>query len=274
VPGEELSTGDAVSLPAEFVHYPPPEARHRPAITTGLGLGTDGGEALLSGLYEVIERDAAMLSWYSTYEPLGLAVGDEGFEALVARARAEELSVSPVLVTVDVDVPVVAVAVHRDGAWPRFAVGSGADLDATAAARSALAEALQNWMELRAMGPDDAADEGGAIARYADFPPEARELTAPDDGIPAASVGPETVPTGEAALDAVVSRVDDAGLSAYAARITTADVAGLGFEAVRVLAPTAQPLFVGEPYFGTRAETVPQDLGYEPHLDRAFHPYP
>ncbi|WP_299331395.1 YcaO-like family protein [Haloplanus sp.] len=274
VPGENLSTGAPVSLPAEFVHYPPPEARHRPAITTGLGLGTDGLDALLSGLYEVIERDAAMLSWYSTYEPLGLVVDDERFEALVARARAEALSVSPVLITADVDVPVVAVAVHRDGAWPRFAVGSGADLDATAATRSALAEALQNWMELRAMGPDDAADEEGAIARYAEFPPAARELTAPDDGVPAASVGPETIPTAEAELDAVVSRVVDAGLSTYAARITTADVADLGFEAVRVCSPTAQPLFVGDPYFGGRAETVPRDLGYEPRLDRPFHPYP
>jgi ribosomal protein S12 methylthiotransferase accessory factor len=274
VPGENLSTGDPVSLPAEFVHYPPPEARHRPAITTGLGLGNSGVEALLSGLYEVIERDAAMLSWYSTYEPLGLVVDDERFEALVARARAEALSVSPVLITADVDVPVVAVAVHRDGAWPRFAVGSGADLNATAATRSALAEALQNWMELRAMGPDDAADEEGAIARYAEFPPAARELTAPDDGVPAASVGPETVPTGEAELDAVVSRAVDAGLSAYAARITTGDVADLGFEAVRVCSPTAQPLFVGDPYFGGRAETVPRALGYEPRLDRPFHPYP
>ncbi|WP_338738899.1 YcaO-like family protein [Haloplanus salilacus] len=274
VPGEDLATGDDVSLPAELVHYPPPEARYRPPITTGLGLGNGGVEALLSGLYEVVERDAAMLSWYSTYEPLGLTVDDEGFEALVARARAESLSVSPVLVTVDVDVPVVAVAVHRDGAWPRFAVGSGADLDATAAARSALAEALQNWMELRAMGPEDAADEEGAIARYADFPPEARDLTAPDDGVPVASVGPETAPTGEAELDAVVSRVVDAGLSAYAARVTTTDVADLGFETVRVLSPAAQPLFVGESYFGARAETVPRELGYEPRLDRPFHPYP
>jgi ribosomal protein S12 methylthiotransferase accessory factor len=113
VPGEDLATGEAVALPAEFVHYPPPEGRrerHRPAITTGLGLGNAGVEALLSGLYEVIERDATMLAWYSTYDPLGLSVDDEGFSALVARARAVGLSVTPVLLTADVDVPVVAVA--------------------------------------------------------------------------------------------------------------------------------------------------------------------
>jgi len=280
VPGEDLSTDEAVALPAEFVHYPPPAERHRPAITTGLGLGNSGVEALLSGLYEVIERDAAMLAWYSTYEPLGLAVDDESFDDLVARARAERLSVTPLLLTADVDVPVVAVAVHREDEWPRFAVGSGANLDAVAAARSALAEALQNWMELRAMGPEQATAEEGAIGYYADFPPAAESFVSPastarrDGGVPAASVGPDPVPTGEMALAATVDRVVDAGLDAYAARITTPDVATLGFEAVRVLVPAAQPLFVDEPYFGDRAEMVPPELGYEPRLDRSFHPFP
>ncbi|WP_248896317.1 YcaO-like family protein [Haloplanus halobius] len=277
VPGEDLRTGASVSLPAELVHYPPPEESSRPAITTGLGLGNSGVEALLSGLYEVIERDATMLAWYSTYEPLELTVEDPGFEALVDRARAERLTVTPLLVTADIDVPVVAVAVHREAEWPRFAVGSGADLDAAAAARSALAEALQNWMELRAMGPEEAAAEEGAIGRYADFPRAAREFVeqeSADTVVPAASVGPDPLPTGETALDAVVTRTADAGLSTYAARLTTPDVAELGFEAVRILSPEAQPLFVGEPFFGERAETVPRELGYEPRFDRAFHPFP
>ncbi|WP_049935776.1 YcaO-like family protein [Haloplanus natans] len=274
VPGENLATGDAVALPGEFVHYPAPVERHRPPITTGLGLGSSGVEALLSGCYEVIERDATMLAWYSTYEPLGLSVDDEGFSALVDRARAERLSVTPLLVTADVDVPVVAVAVHREGEWPRFAVGSGANLDAAAAARSALAEALQNWMELRAMGPEQSRAEEGAIGRYADFPAETRAFVNADGDVPATGVGPDPIPSGTDELDAVVSRLTDAGLDAYAARITTPDVADLGFEAVRVCSPAAQPLFVDEPYFGDRAATVPPELGYEPQPNRAFHPFP
>ncbi|MUW15047.1 bacteriocin biosynthesis protein SagD, partial [Halorubrum sp. CBA1125] len=174
VTGEHLGSGDVASLPAEFVHFPPPERRYRPAITTGLGLGNSGPEAALSGLYEAIERDATMTSWYSTTEPLGLAVDDDGFAELEKRARAESLSVTALLVTTDVDVPVVAAGVGRDGDWPRFAAGSGADLDPVAAARSALAEALQNWTELRSMGPDAAADEGAAIGHHASFPEETR----------------------------------------------------------------------------------------------------
>jgi ribosomal protein S12 methylthiotransferase accessory factor len=274
VPGEDLRTGESVSLPAEFVQFPPPERRHKPSITTGLGLGTSGTGALLSGLYETIERDATMLAWYSTIEPVGLAVDAPGFETLRRRARAENLSVTPLLVTADVDVPVVSTAVHREDAWPRFAVGSAADLDPNAAAEGALCEALQNWMELREMGPEGASEEATAIGRYADFPREAREFVSVDADLPAESVGPESIPGGEAELEALLDRVDDAGLSAYAARVTTRDVETAGFEVVRVLVPEAQPLFTGDRYFGERARTVPHEMGYRPRLDRPPHPYP
>jgi len=274
VRGENLLTGDLVHLPAEFVQFPPPERRHKPSITTGLGLGTSGAGALLSGLYETLERDATMLAWYSTFDSVRLTVESPGFEALRKRARAEDLSVTPLLVTADVDVPVVSVAVHRESGWPQFAVGSNADLDPAAAAEGALCEALQNWMELHEMGPDGASEESTAIGRYADFPRGAREFVSADAELPAESVGPRTIPEGEAELEALLERVAEADLSAYAARLTTRDVDQAGFEVVRVLVPGAQPLFTGDRYFGERARTVPREMGYRPRLDRPPHPYP
>jgi ribosomal protein S12 methylthiotransferase accessory factor len=68
--------------------------------------------------------------------------------------------------------------------------------------------------------------------------------------------------------------VEAAGLSPVVARLTTRDLATLGFEAVRVLVPGAQPLFTGEPFFGDRAREVPRSMGYEPALDRPYHPFP
>ncbi len=272
--GVDLATGEEVSLPAEFVHYPPPSERYGSAITTGLGLESSGVGAVLAGLYEVVERDAAMLSWYSTFEPLALRTDDEGVAELRKRARAENLEVSLLLLTQDVDVPVVGAAVHRDGEWPKFAMGSGADLDAAAAARSALAEALQNWMELRAMGPGAAEDEEGAIGTHASFPTQTQRFVDADGTVDAVDVGPGDPPTGRAELDALIERVTDAGLDAYAARLTTPDLERIGFEAYRALVPEAQPLFVGEPFFGDRARDVPEELGFEPRLDRAYHPFP
>jgi len=270
--GDPLAAGEAVHLPAAFVLHPPPTERFRPPLTTGLGLGNGGVGALLAGLYEVVERDATMLSWYSTADPLELSVEDEVVGTLTNRARSEGLEVTLLLLTQDVDVPVVAAAVRRKE-WPRFALGSGADLDAAVAARSALAEALQNWTELRSMGPEGAQEESGAIGRYADLPAAAADFIDADATVPAASVSSPGL-SGEAELEAALDRLGDAGLEAYAARLTTRDVAALGFEAVRVLVPSAQPLFLGEAYFGERARSVPADLGFEARLDREHHPFP
>ncbi len=284
VEGEALDTGETAFLPAAAVQFPQPGDRLVPSITTGLGLGSSTVDALRSGLTEVIERDATMLAWYSTFEPFELAVDDDTFAMLERRAHSEGLTVTPLLVTQDIDVPVAAVAVHRDpseidgedieDAWPAFAVGSAADLDATAAATSALAEALQNWMELRSLGPEEAADASGAIGQYASFPEQVEAFVETEQTIPAASVGPDPVPEGRDALEALISRTTEHGLTPYAARLTTRDVEQLGFEAVRVVVPGAQPLFTGEPFFGDRARTIPEDLGFEPRLDRSFHPYP
>jgi ribosomal protein S12 methylthiotransferase accessory factor len=124
------------------------------------------------------------------------------------------------------------------------------------------------------MGPERSAAEEGAIGEYADFPEEARRFADAEATVPAASVGPDEMPTGADELAAVLERVGDAGLDAYAVRTTTEDVAALGFEAVRVLIPEAQPLFQGDPFFGERAEAVPAELGFEAELDRPYHPFP
>ena len=273
VRGEELIGGEERLLPAEFVYHPPPEHRYRPPVTTGLGLGNSAVEALLSGLYEVIERDAAMLSWYSSFEPLGLAIDGGAYETMVKRADSEDYSVQTLLLTQDVDVPVVAAAVTGDE-WPKLAFGTAADLDVRAAAESALAEALQNWTELRGMGPEEAADAMGAIGQYASDPGPASDFVDPETTVPAESVGPDAVPSGEAELDAVLERLTDVGLDAYAARLTTRDVEELGFEAVRAVVPAAQPLTFGDAYFGERARTVPEALGFETRLDRDHQPFP
>ncbi len=280
VRGRELGTGDQAWLPAEFVVFPPPTERYAPAITTGLGLGNSTIEAVLAGLYETIERDAIMLAWYSTFDPLGLEVTNSTYQTVAARARSEGLTATALLVTQDVDVPVVAAAVHRDADWPRFAAGSAADLDPGTAAADALTEALQNWIELRAMGPEQATDEEGAIGEHASFSSSAREFFTPDATVSAESVGGNAPDesdeplSGTDELDAVLSRLDATELEAYAARLTTRDLDGLGFEAVRTLVPGAQPLFTGDPFFGDRLGTVTDSMGFDPRPDRPFHPFP
>jgi ribosomal protein S12 methylthiotransferase accessory factor len=272
IAGRSLAADEPAVLPADRVQFPGPGDGG--GITTGLALGNATVEAIRGGLSEVVERDATMCTWYSTIDPVGLESDDPTVGALTRRARSEDLSVSLSLSTVDVDVPVVTAALHRDDPWPRFAVGSGASIDPDAAARSALAEAIQNWMELRAMGRERASEEEPTLVTFADDPGRADGFVDPDVAIHADDLIDGILPAGRDALEALVDRVSDAGLSPYAARITTDDVAALGFEAVRVVVPRAQPLFVGEPVFGERARSVPESFGEEPRLEREHHPYP
>jgi len=267
VPGERLVDGERVALPAPRVFHPTDDA----TITTGLGLGNGGRGALVAGLTEVVERDAAMLSWYSTAGPLGLEIDADPFRTLRRRARAEDLSLTPTLLTQDVDVPVVAVAAHRTGEWPRFALGSAAALDPIEAAVSAGCEALQNWMELRGMGREEAVDAEGAIGQFASLPDAVQPYVAPATSVPASRVAE---PPGGDPVATLIDRLAEADLDAYAVRLTTRDLDAIGFEAVRALVPAAQPLFVDEPCFGERAERVPETMGYEPRLDRQHHPFP
>lgn len=275
VPGVDLSNDERVTLPATFVYHPPPDERYRPAITTGLGLGNGGVEALRAGLSEVIERDAAMLAWYSTFEPIELTVDDEQYQTLCQRAQGVGLNVQTILLTQDIDIPVIATAVYRnDGEWPRFAIGSAAGLDPFTTAQGSLTEALQNWMELRAMGEDDASDAAGAIGEYATFPDRAREFIMSENTISAEDIAPSPIPTGEHAVQSLIDRVIEVDLDVYATRITTRDVSKLGFEVVRVLIPRAQPLFQQNSFFGERARNIPREFGFNSRLDRSFHPFP
>lgn len=287
-PGVDLEDQSPVSLPAEAVVFPPPSEADLAGITTGLGFGSSSVAAILRGLLEVVERDACMLAWYSTFDPIGLRVETEGYRTIERRIASEGLGATSLLVTQDIDIPVVTAVVHRrdvegdpmvsvpgtdNGDWPAFAVGSAAAFDPSHAAERALAEATQNWMELRSMGPVRAKSEG-AIARFATFPRKARGLITMEHVVPADSVGPDETPQGENALERAIEAVTAVGLDVYASRLTTPDIEQLGFEAARVIVPEAQPLVRETTPMTERLREVPPTLGFRPRLDRGPHPYP
>lgn len=287
-PGIDLLTDEAVHLPVEAVTFPPPDSADIDAITTGLGLGATRTDAILAGLTEVLERDACMLGWYSTFEPLELSVDTESYRTLVRRLAGEGLATTSIVVTQDIDIPVVTSIVHRrdsDGQpvletpftdpddWPAFAVGSAAAIEPAVAAERSLAEATQNWVELREMGPEEAAEEG-AIGDFASFPRQARLVLETGPTVDARDIAPETGDSPETALEYIREQLRETGLSAYVARTTTRDVAALGFEAVRVIVPDTQPLVHRRAHFTDRLRQVPRSLGFQPRLDQGDHPYP
>ena len=268
--GINLHNENQVWIPAEAVYFPPPEIRYLYPITTGLGVGTSLTQAVVSGLTEVIERDATMIDWYASGSPPRLEIEDSTFNTLARRARAEGLEVTPLRVRHDSDIPVVSTAVYRDD-WPRFAIGADAASTYTDAAIGSLSEALQNWMELRSAGKEKAATLSGKIGHYSNHPDTISEYVGPDQSI--SPRNPEHDPQ-NMGLQFLLDQISSLGLTAYASRITTVDLDSLSFEAVRVVVPAAQPLFMNTEQFSERITTVPNTFGASFMSDHPHHPYP
>lgn len=72
--GTVLSSDEAAWVPASMVYLPyqvvPGEAKITPSISTGLAAGSSFEAAVLTGLYEVVERDAFALTWLRKIPPV------------------------------------------------------------------------------------------------------------------------------------------------------------------------------------------------------------
>lgn len=266
VSGLDLLTQQAIAVPAGLVYHPPPGPTVRPPITTGLALARSRPSAIYKGLLEVLERDALMRMWYGDAPVRRVVLETDVFDAVCARLRVADLTVACWALRTDLGVPVCVAAVHRTSGFPHCAFGSAAAASPTAAAEHAVIEATQNWMELDAMGPQKTADMYDGVAEYATAPGAAFEaLPGPEEAVDLEAV----LTPGPADLESLIDEIAADGLDAVAVSVTTADLRAVGFEVVRAIIPAAQPLFLGEPYFGDRVSPDAHAI----HTRRP-HPFP
>lgn len=137
----------------------PPGTREpliRLGVSTGLSTHPSREQAVLSGAYEIIERDAYMIMWLNRLtlprlESDELAAHSAGLRKLIERCRRYRLT--PHFVRMLSDAPVHAVcAVLEDltETQPRLSIGISAHHDLTSAAEKALIEALRGRRGARA----------------------------------------------------------------------------------------------------------------------------
>jgi ribosomal protein S12 methylthiotransferase accessory factor len=143
-----LTDGDEVLLPADLC-LRRPEATRDFAVPFPLSIGSAAGTsfdgALLHGLLELIERDAASLWWRGGRLPRAVDARDVGADALLRALRPAEFALrrSWLLdITTDIGVPTVAaVSCGSDGYG--FAFGLASRTTLASAARSAMLEMCQ-----------------------------------------------------------------------------------------------------------------------------------
>jgi len=292
--GWSLTHDRARLVPAALVYLGydvgPEEAAIGSNASTGLAAGLTQEAAILSGLYEVVERDAFALSWLFRQVRRKVLVDDAELEAKLQTAFAiDRSSVSLDLFDLTFDIPMTSMlAVLRRPAefGPALCVGAAARLSPRDAARKSLLELGQGLPYLRvlmAQGSGWVAQEDFAnltsfdhhlmlynqqpnlVAAALAFYDSAREE--PMSSIPDSSTGRL-----KGDVERCVDLLGQAGYEVIVVDLTTPDLREAGFSVVRVLVPGLVPLHGDHalPYLGVaRLRELPWRLGW---VDRKQDP--
>ncbi|MCZ7589504.1 MAG: YcaO-like family protein [Gaiella sp.] len=296
-----LADGAAAYLPAELCYLAQPGTALRPiaySTSSGLACAATFTEAVLAALFELVERDAVMLAWKCGLSlPLLDWAGDEVLETHDRRYFGSTgLPFSVLDGSGFLDVPVAIAIVHGPhDSRASLAVGAGAASTIGEAWLKALSEAfgVYRWLRQQTIGRADAGrsseeeietfdehmlfyarPERAALAAFLDASRERR---------PTAAIAPVAGETPREQIEALVARLARHGVSAYAADVTSPDVASLGVSVARVVAPELCALDVSHRarFLGGRrlylaayeAGLVPAPLEL-PDLNPLPHPFP
>jgi ribosomal protein S12 methylthiotransferase accessory factor len=290
LPALELPQRRDIAVPASLAYLVHPVARAEdffaPATSNGLAAGPSLNAAILSGLSELIERDALLITWMNRLpaveimlEESASAVGLSAVaRAIVRHYQRFGVLVRAFLMRTDLPVAVVmAIAFDSSPQRPAAVVGMGCHLSPAAALDKALFELCQGR-------PSES-------RRYADDPPHARLRAYEDvktlEDHPAFlsmrehldefaflwSRGERTsladLPQGSTGdvdrdLDVCVAGLTQGGHRVAFVELTTSDIAPYGLHVVRAFASGLQPIHFGngqERLGGRRLFELPRQLG-------------
>lgn len=302
--GARLPDKQPVLVPASMVYMSYDFVQHDdPPIwqptSSGLACGSSGAAAILSGLLEVIERDALLMAWWNRLPcprvPDHFLVEIPEVSHLLDRIARRGLRLIVNNVTMETGIPVyMAWLVDSSGRWPAAALGAAAHLNPVCAISKAVVEACQVYLYLQPALKCSTRElnretlqhniqtfaDHGLLYSYPEMLPSLRFLhEAPWDQTPQ----PISLASGEADADCqtCLQMLSAKGLEAYVVDLTVPEIASCGFHVVRTLVTGAQHLAcLGQLRLlaNPRLYRIPRLLGYsernsEPeHLNCLPHP--
>ncbi len=297
--GTELPSDTPVDLPAALVYLVTPPPRREDHVThitsNGLATGKDLTHAILSGLQEVIERDAFMITWLNRLPATHVRTPETGCHAAPIIRHYARFGVTLRLMSLHTDqAPYVMMAIAEDPAPDGAAriVGLGCDLDPARAIDKAVFELcqLRPGMVARVQTEDASArlnsyedvmsieDHGmfhtlSAQADEFDFLSASQSVCNLGD-LPNLSRG-----SPEEDLKLMTSTAEKTGVRVAYAEITPPDIAPLGPRVVRVIGSGLQPIHFGfgkGRYGGARLFEAPVNWGLRatPLTEAELNPCP
>lgn len=284
IAGTQLPDRTPVETPAALTYLlaPLPRAEDRFAAvnSNGLSAGRDQTHAILGGAYEVIERDAFMITWLNRLPATTIKTPDRGCQAARIISHYAQFGVTVRLLSLATDQAatiIMAVAENPDDEMAPRVVGLGCDVDPVAAVDKAAAELcqLRSGVPGRVMAGDYRARLTGydAVRSVDDhmlfhlMPEQAAEfdfLTATGAECELGDLPRPDCQTDDHALDLLVASVTRCGARIAFTDITPPDIAALGPRVVRVFITGFQPIHFGAGQArlgGARLFTAPVDWG-------------
>lgn len=168
IEAENWTSNSIRLVPASYCyyHHREPENPYCSANSNGCAAGQTLQDAILNGLYELVERDAAALWWYNRVRRPAVSLDsiDDGFFAGIQRAFEKDNRTLHILdLTTDWGIPVYA-AISHGSEGSRITLAFAANHCPQRAAQKAITELIQNITALeQAVGEGD---ESLAVQRY------------------------------------------------------------------------------------------------------------
>lgn len=304
--GTSLVTGEEVLVPAAMVYVPYHYLRSSKdtpitqPISTGLASGCSFSEAALSGLCEVVERDAFTLTWQARMSRPGIeprSLPNSG-QDLLRRFSEVGIEVKLIDITTDIRFPtIMSIALSDATTSPAVAVAAAADPSAEMAVIKSLEELAHTRKFAKQLmkytpavpieveqGHSQVRDQKDHLRFYCpqeskefiEFAWTSSELHAFDD------VANRLCGDPQQELAALVTELSAAGMEAVVCDLTTEDIADLGLRVVRAVVPGMHALFMGHQNRSLRSKRlleVPQKLGHQrlgpnPPDNPYPHPFP
>lgn len=268
-------------VPEHLAYYGAParddSARFLYECSSGVALGGTREEAALYGAFELIERDAFLLHWYSraALDPIDLAtVRDSEARVYLDRATADGYTIHLFDATSDVGLPVIqALAINPENGDGATFSAAGAHPDPQRAARAAVQEVV---VMILLQGRAARTSREDRLAMLAD-PTLVREMddhvavhTLPEaierfdhllmsglapvglDSLATSQFDPDPAdPDMAAVADALFSAMVDASMDPMVVDLSSARDARLGLAVVKVIAAGAIPLTFGHVHHRT-----------------------
>lgn len=303
--GTSLTSGQARLVPASqvYLNYKLDDGEIAPGrnASTGLAAGTTIEEAILTGLFEVVERDCFAISWLQHHVGPRIVIDDPELErVLVDRFHFGHPSVDFTFydITLDVPIPSLFAVMQRPAEYgPALCVTSVSRLSMKDAVRKGLCELGQELPYLRFLRhqladweplPDhsDVVTFDHHFTLYSKRPDLVGEAMAfcrrVEDEVPLSELPDYRTGRVLGDVERCVAVLAEHGYEVIVVDITTEDVRELGWCVVRVVVPGLVPLHGNHnrPFLGLpRLWEIPGKLrwaenGWDPAAGLNPHPHP